>query len=344
MPAMQTDHQGEALIGVVVVMFNSAREIGACVRSLLASEGAALRIILIDNASSDDGAAVAEQAAAGTGFAAFPADAIDQLALADIAPVTLIRSPHNLGFAGGCNLGLSLLKRHTAFDLFWVLNPDCEVMPDTAAAFRRAAALPGAFGLMGGRIRYWDPPHRLQSDGARVRALTGVAVNVNNGCQPGDVAMPDPASIDYICGASMVASRAFIDTVGLMEDDYFLYYEEVDWAARRGNLPFRLCADAIVLHHAGATIGSGNLTRAPNAFSQYFNYRNRLRFMMRFRPLAAPITWAWAMGQIAKLALRDGIEPAMAAFLGLNQLPPPAAIRQRLSPAAAALAFGRKSG
>jgi GT2 family glycosyltransferase len=198
------------------------------------------------------------------------------------------------------------------------------------------------FGLMGGRIRYWDPPNQLQSDGARVRRWSGVAVNVNNGCQPGDVAMPDPASIDYICGASMVASRAFIDTVGLMEDDYFLYYEEVDWAARRGALPFRLCADAIVLHHAGASIGSGNLGRAPTAFSQYFNYRNRLRFMLRFRPMAAPVTWLWSMGQIAKLAVCDGVEPAIAALCGLNQLPPPAAIQQRMSAQAAALAFKRK--
>jgi GT2 family glycosyltransferase len=106
MSAKQTDCQDEALIGVVVVMFNSAREIGACVRTLLASEGAALRIILIDNASEDDGAAVAEReaTAAGVGFTAVPASAINQLALADISPVTLIRSMDNLGFAGGCNL------------------------------------------------------------------------------------------------------------------------------------------------------------------------------------------------------------------------------------------------
>ncbi len=331
------------MIGVVIVAFQSAGVIGACVRSLLASEGAALRVIVVDNASSDDSAAVVarEAAAAGVGFAEVAADAVAGLAFGAIAPVTLVRSPHNLGYAGGCNVGLDLLRRHAEFDLFWVLNPDCEVMPGTAAAFARAAALPGEFGLMGGRIRYQEPPHVLQSDGGRVRPWTGVAVNVNAGCQPDAIAMPDPASLDYICGASMVASRAFMEQVGLMEDDYFLYYEEVDWAARRGRLPFRLAADAIVLHHAGTSIGSGTLNRAPSPFSQYFNYRNRLRFVMRFRPLATPVAWAWSMASIAKMAMKDGLAPALAALRGLNQLPPPAAVRARLSPAAAALAFRR---
>ena len=88
-----------------------------------------------------------------------------------------------------------------------------------------------------------------------------MAENVNKGLLPEAVALPDPASLDFISGASMVASRAFIDQVGLMADDYFLYYEEIDWAARRGALPFRLCGDAIVYHHTGTSIGSASSSR-----------------------------------------------------------------------------------
>ncbi|WP_152417399.1 glycosyltransferase [Sandarakinorhabdus sp. AAP62] len=334
---------GQPLLGVVIVAFHSADVIGACIRSLLASVGQELRIVVVDNASPDDSTAVVAREAQSAGVALSEMDAdrpYDGPPL-DLAPITIIRAPHNLGYAGGCNLGLALLRAQPAVGLFWVLNPDCEVLPDTAAAFGRAAALPGAFGLMGGRIRYQHPPNLLQSDGGRIRRWTGVAENVNKGLLPEAATLPDPASLDFISGAAMVASRAFIDQVGLMADDYFLYYEEIDWAARRGTLPFRLCSDAIIYHHTGTSIGSGSPTQRASAFSHYFNYRNRLRFMLRFRPLAVPATWAWSMAAIAKLALRGEAAEAMAALRGLNQLPPPSAVRARLSPAAALMAFGR---
>ena len=82
----------------------------------------------------------------------------------------------------------------------------------------------------------------------------------------------------------MVVSRDFLARVGPMREDYFLYYEEVDWALRRGDLPLAFAGDAIVYHHGGTSIGTGRLDERPSAFSNYFNYRNRMRFMRRFHP------------------------------------------------------------
>ncbi|MCU0890504.1 MAG: glycosyltransferase family 2 protein [Sandarakinorhabdus sp.] len=330
------------MIGVIIVAYQSADVIGACVRSLLASEGADLRIIVVDNGCTDATAKVVAAAADGADFADLPAERAEHLALADIAKVTLLRSPVNLGYAGACNIGLKALMPHAAVNLFWILNPDCVVMPDTAAAYVRCGAQAGAFGLMGGRTLYHDPPHHVQSDGGRLRRLTGIAVNVNAGALPDAVTMPDAATLDFISGANMVASRAFIEQVGLMAEDYFLYYEELDWAARRGALPFRLCPDAIVHHHGGTTIGTGTLVRAPSPFANYFNYRNRMRFMRRFAPAFVPCSWLWSLAAIGKMLLKGGGWPAAAAALrGLHELPPPPEVRARLAPAAAALAFGR---
>lgn len=333
------------MIGVIIVAFQSADVIGECVASLLASQGAELRVVVADNFCTDDSVAVvrAAAAAAGVAYAEYPAAQAAGLAFEQIAPVTVLRGSANRGYGGGCNMGLQALIPHREFDLFWILNPDCVVMPDTAAAYRRAADAGGVFGLMGGRTLYREAPHRVQSDGGRVRRWTGIGVNVNSGQLPDAVTMPDPATLNFISGANMVASRAFVDQVGLMAEDYFLYYEELDWAARRGDLPFRLCAEAIVHHHGGTTIGSGTLSRAAGPFANYFTYRNRFRFVMRFMPAMLPFSWVWSMAVAVRMLLRgEGWARAEAAVRGFHQLPPSAAVRERLSPAAAALAFGER--
>jgi GT2 family glycosyltransferase len=331
------------LIGVIIVAYQSGDVIGACVESLLASQGAGLRVVVCDNASTDETVAKLRRVtqAAGVALAEHPAAWAGALSFDELAPVTLLRSDANLGYAGAVNIGLRALAPHLEVGLFWVLNPDSVVLPDTAAAYLRAAGQGGAFGLMGGRTVYHEAPNRIQSDGGRVSRWTGVARNLNAGCLPEEVEMPDPTTLDFISGANMVASRAFVDQVGSMAEDYFLYYEELDWAARRGDLPFRLCAQAVVLHHGGTTIGSGSETRRSSGFANYFNYRNRMRFMRRFNPAGLPLSYAYSMAKIATLAARGARDEAAGAFRGLHHLPPPAAVRARLSPEAAARAFGR---
>ena len=156
---------------------------------------------------------------------------------------------------------------------------------------------------------------------------------------PGDAQFPDVTSLDFISGANMVASRMFIEQIGLMVEDYFLYYEEVDWAARRGDLPLALCPEAVVVHHGGTTIGTGSVTKRASGFANYFNYRNRMRFMRRFHPGALPIVWGLAMLRVAKLVAVGAAAEAWAALAGLNGLPPPAAVRNRIAPDDRAQAF-----
>ena len=148
------------------------------------------------------------------------------------------------------------------------------------------------------------------------------------------------SGIDYVTGASCVASRRFLETVGLMREDYFLYYEEVDWALRRGALPLRQAPDAVVLHYGGAAIGSGSIGTRPSPFSHYFNYRNRVRFMRRFAPAALPVTYAYAVAKAARLALGGERAEARAVIAGTFSRPPPAEVRDRVDPEAYAIAFG----
>lgn len=326
------------IIGVVVLTFHSADVIAACLDSLAASRGAELRIAVCDNKSQDSTVDIVRGWAEARG-----------LDLTEIQPggespaargsLTLIHTGGNLGFAGGVNVGLRYLLEDPEVDLFWILNPDGEATPETAAAYLRRAEEVGPFSLMGGRTRYHEAPRHIQTDGGRVDYWSGVCRNVNLGMAPEEATFPEAGSLDFIAGANMVASRAFLERAGLMVEDYFLYYEEVDWAARRGALPLAVCPEAEVIHHGGTSIGTGRLTRRPSPFANYFNYRNRMRFMRRVRPFALPATWGLSMLRVARLVLYGAWDEAWAAFAGLSGLRPPAAVRERIAPEDRALAF-----
>jgi len=328
-------------IGVAVVTFNASDYIAECLDSLLASDHADLRVAICDNDSSDDTVmAIRRWAEARSCDLADHAIGETPLSVSRIPRFLLLRSSINRGFAGGANQCLRALLSDGTIGLFWILNPDCVAAPDAASAYARAAVEGGAFSLMGGRTLYSEPPNYIQSDGGRVGRWTGICRNVNQGRLPDEAAMPEPETLDFISGANLIASRAFIESAGLMKEDYFLYYEEVDWAHRRGRLPIRLCPDALVYHQGGAAIGSGSVSRRASAFANYFNYRNRMLFMYRHSPVSLPVGYLHSTLKICKLLLQGAWDEAIAAARGLNQLPPPRAVRMRLSPSARALAFG----
>ncbi|MXO75654.1 glycosyltransferase [Altererythrobacter aerius] len=325
-------------IGVAIVGYQSEAIIAACLDSVFKSQGVRVRVVIVDNAS-DDGTitAVRAWAAAAGGritFAEGPVGAITRAA----ADLTLLSAPVNHGFAWATNRALEVLAAEPGLGLFWLLNPDCQARPDAAARFVEAGA-DGAFGLMRGRVVYHARPDVVQTDGGTVTLATGVCHSANLDRPANAAAVPPASAIDFISGASCVASRRFLETVGLMREDYFIYYEEVDWAFRRGDLPLRQVPNAVVLHHGGTVTGTGSFDRRPSPFSNYFNYRNRIRFLRRFAPRSVPGALAYGMAKAAQLALQGAFAEARAVMTGLLGMAPPAEVRRVITPQAAAIAF-----
>lgn len=331
-------------IGVVIVTYNSSDVIWRCLESLISSDHAGLRIVICDNASPDDTPATVRRWAAKRGreVAVIEPSALSARRLSSPAPdLMLLCARTNRGFAAGVNLGLKALLPYRDTDLFWILNPDAAAAPNAATAYARAA-LEGPFALIGGRVLYEDPPNLIQSDGGRVSRWTGICRNVNQGAIAESVSPPRESTLDFISGANLVASRAFIEKAGPMPEDYFLYYEEVEWATRRGDLPIKLCSEARVFHRGGTAIGTGSITRRATAFANYFNYRNRLRFIYRINPIGIPVAYAASILRVVRMLTLGAWDEAIGAVRGLHQLPPSKAIRERLSPGAADVAFGRR--
>ena len=320
-----------AELGVAIVLYNSESVIAACLDSLLAAEGAQLRVVLIDNCSSDATLDTVRQwAARHADQISFREGEVGEFTRAQTW-LTLLRAPTNHGFAHGCNRALEILLADPAINLFWLLNPDTRAEPHTAAAYLSAGA-DGAFALMGGRTLYDRPGHAVQTDGGRLSRLTGRCHPVNLGQPHPTTPPPDPASLDFISGANCVASRRFIQAAGLMQEDYFLYYEEVDWALRRGDLPLRYVPDALVWHHGGSAIGSAHDNRRASPLANYFTYRSRLRFMARHYPLGLPGAFLSGLAKAMQLAITGDGAGAWAVLVGTLGLGAPAGIRAQLRP------------
>ncbi len=352
---------GQVDLGIVVVTYDGADVIAGCLESLMAARASwpgRLRVVVVDNASGDETVAVIRGWAAGQQAVPLPgnlpfavAPVPRPLRLAEGSPdllpdpaadVVLLHSGANRGFAGGVNVGLAHLARDPAVGHFWVLNPDTMVPADAVAALAGFLAPAPAYGLLGGRVIYLEHPDRIQIEGGLLNRWTGITSNYNFGL-PVSSPRPRAEDLDFIMGANLVASRAFYEATGPMREDYFLYYEEVDWAMRRGDLPLAYCPGFDVYHWGGTAIGSpviGRLKASP--FSLYFKHRARLRFQRRFHPWALPVAWAFSLAQAARMGiLWRGPEEARAILAGSFGLPAPRAVRDRLRPDAMPYAFSR---
>lgn len=343
-------------LGVVVVTYNAAAVIAECVESLFAS-GEELAVAVVDNDSSDGTVEAIEAWARGD--RPFVPDPRCPVALGPVAkpirlhvaqagdaeepdaPLTILRSPVNGGFARGVNLGIERLARRADVQAFWILNPDCVAAPETPRLLAEASR-DREFGILGGRCLYYERPDTIQTDGGVVNRATGVCSSVHAGAPAATTPFPDPATLDFVSGAHLVASRAFVREVGPMPEDYFLYYEEVAWAFGRGRFPLEIAPGAIVYHHGGASIGSGTRYRRAAPFSEYFNHRNRLRFVRAFFPKSLPAAALWSVAKAGQHLLAKAPRQAAAVIAGAFQLKPPREVEQRIAdPKARALAFAK---
>ncbi len=320
-----------APLGVVLVAYNSADVILDCLETLMAAamtDGTDLRVVVVDNASPDDSVAAIRAWGAGEAPYAPPADLpFPHIPLPKPLPSgvpEILSSDANGGFAAGVNIGLKHLFADPAIDRVWILNPDSVVPSGTPAAF--ACHDPGPFALMGGRVTYYHKPDMIQIDGGTINKWTGVTGNLNLYKSFNLTPAPSESEFEFITGASMIVSRLYYQVAGPMAEDYFLYYEEVDWAMRRGSLPLAFAPSARIFHRTGTSIGSSRPGGSASTFSVYFKSRSRMNFIRRFFPGRLCIAWAYTFTKAAQYWLKGKKHEANAILLGARAAFPPESI------------------
>lgn len=330
-------------LGVVLVNWNRWADTIECLESLLRST-IPLHVVVVDNASTDGSAERILAWAEGTQIAEPLSPALAALSTPPVQKpvevarlsassttelteerVTLIDAGGNVGFAAGNNIGLRHLLRDPTIDYVWLLNNDTVVERDAAQALVARMDATHNIGMCGTVVRFYHRPDTIQAlNGMRFNTMTGQSRGIGAGMKVGTPY--DPARVgretDFVLGASLAVSRRFFDTIGPMSEDYFLYFEEIDWAARNaGRFAVAFAHGAVVYHKEGGSIGSSQVKGERSPMSDYYLLRSRLKFVRRRRPLLLPAHWLLATGQIARRILRMQPNKALVltrALLGLR--------------------------
>jgi GT2 family glycosyltransferase len=334
-------------LAIIVINWNRWADTLECLESLMRTD-LAVRIVVIDNASEDDSLARIRAWAEGRESWEPPAGPLGRItrpALAKPIPfvelsddealsarpgqelLTIIRSSENRGFAGGNNLAMRHAFADPAVAYCWCLNNDTVVEPDAPRAVVARMDATHKVGMCGTQVRFYHRPGMWQQlNGSRFKLLTGQSSGIGAN-QP--VTRPfDPRKVaretDFVLGASIAVSRAFVETVGYMEESYFLYFEEMDWSVRnRGRFTIAFAHGAIIYHKEGGSIGSSGKKGQRSETSEYYLMRSRILFYRRNFPLLWPLQYPLALGQIARRLLRRQPKKAAAmtrAMLGMSRV------------------------
>ncbi|GEO10788.1 glycosyltransferase family 2 protein [Segetibacter aerophilus] len=191
--------------------------------------------------------------------------------------VKFIRSETNIGFAGGNNLGI---KASTGGYLF-LINNDTEVTDDLVGLLANTLDQNSNVGAISPAILFFDAPEVFQYAGfTKMNYLTGrnqtIGIDEKNMGQYNDVV----GETAYAHGAAMMIRRTAIDKAGLMAENYFLYYEELDWSERIKQKGFDIWinTNAIIFHKESRSVGKNS------ALKEYYMNRNRILFIRSHAP------------------------------------------------------------
>ena len=243
-------HQ-ECRLSIITVNYNGLQDTCAMLDSIPAALPST-EVIVVDNASVND----------------------EATALAQRYPhIKIVRSNENLGFAGGNNLGIK--AAHGRYLYF--VNNDTEFLPFNIEPLIARLESSEHIGMVCPKIRFFTSPRLIQFAG--YTPLTSVTMrNHGIGCGDQDQGQYNTAHhTPYAHGAAMMVRREAVNKAGLMPEDYFLYYEELDWSMmiRRAGYEIWYEPASEIFHKESATTGQNSPLRT------YYIMRNRLLFVKR---------------------------------------------------------------
>jgi GT2 family glycosyltransferase len=242
----------DPLVSIVTVNFNNMAVTADLLISLKKNSYKNLEVIVVDNASKES-----------------PREAILKI----YPEVIFIQSEENLGFAGGNNLGIKRAKG----ELIFLVNNDTEIPDGCIEGLVDVFHTHPDAGAVSPKFHFFYTPGIIEYAGrGKVNILTGR--NFTIGRDEKDTGQYNEVVETYYAhGGGMMVPRYVIEKAGLLPEEYFLYYEELDWCERIKDQGFKIYCQqkSLILHKESSTTGN------ESPFRTYYVTRNRILFMRR---------------------------------------------------------------
>ncbi|HEX7906044.1 MAG TPA: glycosyltransferase family 2 protein [Chitinophagaceae bacterium] len=271
---------------IVILNYRQWQDTQECLQSVLRSTYTNFSVFVVDNNSGNDSLARLASWLSNEQreFKTITKKEIQEVDLALLPQVTLVQNDSNAGFANGNNLMLAILKNENGY--VWLLNPDMIIRENTLNELVRFAGTQSQESIIGAVIKNYEGNHKLLFyGGGKVNFYLATVQTIT---KPEDI-----RRLDYISGGCLFTQAINFKVLGLLPEEYFLYWEETDWCyrARQKGHPLLVCRRAIAYDKISTTIGKGFL-------ANYYYARNGLLFISKFRKDNVPLVlffviWRW---------------------------------------------------
>jgi GT2 family glycosyltransferase len=271
---------------ILLLNWNNWKDTNECLNSLERLDYDEREVIVLDNGSTDGSVERIRE---------------------EFPEVEIIQLKANLGFSAGNNAGIKVALERGA-EYVWLLNNDTTVSPKALKAMVEKAEADRQIGAVGSTIYYANSPERLQAwGGGHVNFWLGRSRHFQ-------VPVAD-REIEFLTGASILLRASTVKTLGLWDEDYFLYWEDADYCFRLRNAGWRLgvAGDSKVWHKEQASVGKNS-----QLLDMHFN-RSAARFFARHSPIPIFSTWAGICLRIGKRVIAGDWERARAVWAGVKR-------------------------
>lgn len=262
-------------INILILNWNGWKDTIKCVNSLKATSCTeSYKIIVIDNCSSDDSVK----------------------RIKDGCPeIELIQNERNLGFGGGCNVGLRYSMQNSV-EFVWLLNNDTTVHTDCLQELINVAKTDPSIGIVGSVLYHMNTPETVQAwGGGYINFWAGNTKNIYNA--------NESPKLQYITGASMlIRVKALLKTGLFDENSYFMYWEDADLCFRliRNGWKIKVAERSKVLHKESASLKDNN-----QLLIRYFNQSAIMFFCKFYRFCLIPVYIGFGGRLIKRISHKD---------------------------------------
>jgi GT2 family glycosyltransferase len=270
-------------VGIVLLNWNGWRDTVECLASLEKLSYRNFRVVVVDNGSTDDSVAQIRDSFSG---------------------VAVVGVEKNLGFAGGCNVGIRHALEAGA-EYVWLLNNDTTVAPRALGAMVEMADADAKLGAVGSAIYSTTEIDRLLAWG-------GGYINFWLGRSRHFLSPVPNDKIEFLTGASLLLRRTALESVGLFDEGFFMYWEDGDYCfrLRQAGWTLGVAGNSLVWHKEQGSVGKKSAL-----LDTHFN-RSAKRFFTRHAPAPFISICAGTGLRIAKRVLTGNWERAHAVWAG----------------------------